>query len=328
MSITPRSLLKYVFAFIIAAVVTVSTSSLTTLISNRITGNLETSASGAHPTGARVFRTYCSSCHTLSKSGSKRIGPSLHEIGKVAATRKQGLSASEYLLESIIDPGAYKAPGAAGGMPSQIWTRFTDDELIELVAFLSSQGGSVTQTDLDSLKVPERADDPNETAAVSLAELKAGELIFRNKAGCVACHKLRAHSGYTLRAPSLLDVGALSETELRRSIEFPSDQIVEGYQQVLVKKTDGSTELGIFTGRDEQGVQLLQTDLLNVQSLHISYAEISGGQQADFEIVPTSTMPSYLGVLSAKEMEQLIAFLRDRKGAIPSHGRTGMFKYR
>lgn len=323
-------LARYVGAATIALFVTISASTATSMIFNQIAGANAISSPGLkdHPIGARVFKSFCSSCHSLTKGDSKRIGPSLYNIGQVAETRREGLSAAEYLLESIIDPGAYRPPGATGGMPNQIWTRFSAEELRELIAYLASQGGTVIDADIDNLSIPKPVDLANQITRVSLTQLKAGESIFREKANCIACHKLRAHSGYTLIAPSLLDAGAITEAELRSSIENPSDRIAVGYQRVRVELTDGTVEIGILTERSKEGINLLQVNSQKISSLRLSYNDILGGEQARPKPVEISDMPSYKGVLSDEDMQALLAFLRNRHGAIPSHGRTGMFTYK
>ena len=56
------------------------------------------------------FITTCGICHTVADAGTTgTIGPELSHIGTVASTRT-GLSAEEYIRQSIEDPGAFIAP--------------------------------------------------------------------------------------------------------------------------------------------------------------------------------------------------------------------------
>ena len=48
----------------------------------------------------------CYSCHTLNPSAPPGRGPDLTDIGVGAATRKPGMGAKEYLIESLYDPAA------------------------------------------------------------------------------------------------------------------------------------------------------------------------------------------------------------------------------
>ena len=57
-----------------------------------------------------AFITTCGICHTVADAGTTgTIGPELSHIGTVAATRT-GLSAEEYIRQSIEEPGAFIAP--------------------------------------------------------------------------------------------------------------------------------------------------------------------------------------------------------------------------
>jgi mono/diheme cytochrome c family protein len=65
-------------------------------------------------------------------------GPTLAEIGEVAGARVEGLTADDYLRESILAPSAYLVEGWGEGMPSYAGV-LTEDELDALVAYLASQ---------------------------------------------------------------------------------------------------------------------------------------------------------------------------------------------
>jgi polar amino acid transport system substrate-binding protein len=67
------------------------------------------------------------------------VGPNLDGIGARAATRVSDLSAVAYLRESILDPGAYIVEGYSDLMPSNYGSRFTQQELDALVAYLLEQ---------------------------------------------------------------------------------------------------------------------------------------------------------------------------------------------
>lgn len=56
------------------------------------------------------FVTTCGICHTVADAGTTGvIGPELSNIATVAGTRT-GLSAEDYIRQSIEDPGAFIAP--------------------------------------------------------------------------------------------------------------------------------------------------------------------------------------------------------------------------
>ena len=83
----------------------------------------------------------CRLCHSL-EPGVRLVGPSLYDIGKVAGQRVPGMSAEEYLYQSIVDPDAYVVPGyPAGTMPPDARERLTEEQIQDLVAFLLTLTG-------------------------------------------------------------------------------------------------------------------------------------------------------------------------------------------
>ncbi len=78
----------------------------------------------------------CSSCHTID--GRVGAGPSLAGIVATAAARKDGLSAEQYLHESIVLPNAYIVESFANPsiMPAIFGAQMTKQELADLIAYL------------------------------------------------------------------------------------------------------------------------------------------------------------------------------------------------
>lgn len=80
--------------------------------------------------------TGCRLCHSLNP-GERRVGPSLAGIATRAETRVPGMSAREYLYQSIVEPDAYVVPGyPAGVMPPNYRELLTEEDIQDLVAFL------------------------------------------------------------------------------------------------------------------------------------------------------------------------------------------------
>jgi|GEM_PF-669295 len=91
-------------------------------------------------TGEGVFIAKgCGGCHTIQGlSGAVgQVGPNLTNIGTVAATRKPGLSAEQYMRESIEQPGAFVVSGFAPVMPALRGT-MSEAEYQALVNYLVS----------------------------------------------------------------------------------------------------------------------------------------------------------------------------------------------
>ena len=77
----------------------------------------------------------CANCHSLQPEDN-RVGPSLAGVAQRAASRVPGLGAEEYLRQSIIDPTAYTVPGYSKGQMPPLSERLTEQELLDLLAFL------------------------------------------------------------------------------------------------------------------------------------------------------------------------------------------------
>jgi hypothetical protein len=78
----------------------------------------------------------CTTCHSL-EPGVIGLGPSLANTGAEAASRVAGMSAAEYLRESVLTPEAYIVAGFGGGvMPSTYGDELTEQQVTDLVAFL------------------------------------------------------------------------------------------------------------------------------------------------------------------------------------------------
>jgi len=132
----------------------------------------------------------CEVCHRIGQVGAR--APDLAGIGGRAGTRRPGVSPTAYLVESLLQPGAYVVEGFPNIMPrvDRPPIGLNRSELWAVVAFLESLGGEV-RARLDD--IPKTAGAPAGEAPV--AELKlpgdpeAGKAIFMGKGGCVACHK-------------------------------------------------------------------------------------------------------------------------------------------
>jgi len=81
----------------------------------------------------------CATCHEPGLANLFRpVGPPLDHIGTVAGTRRPGMSAEEYVRQSIVDPGAYLVPGYPDSMPRGAADRLSKEDLDALVAYLLS----------------------------------------------------------------------------------------------------------------------------------------------------------------------------------------------
>ncbi len=78
----------------------------------------------------------CRVCHSLEKD-ERVVGPSFYGIATRAETRIPGMSAEEYLRQSILDPDAYVVEGyPAGQMLKTFGEILTEEQIQDLIAFL------------------------------------------------------------------------------------------------------------------------------------------------------------------------------------------------
>lgn len=86
--------------------------------------------------GAAGVNTGCRICHSLEPD-VRLVGPSLAGTATHAATRVPGMSAQDYLLQSIVDPDAYVVAGyPKGQMVRDSAQRLSAEQINDLVAFL------------------------------------------------------------------------------------------------------------------------------------------------------------------------------------------------
>ena len=95
---------------------------------------------GGGSPGAQLFAAQgCAACHVVQGQGGA-IGPSLIGIGTQAATRKPGMSAEDYIRESIVNPGAFVVSGFQNGlMPATFGQSLSKEQQDLLVQYLLEQ---------------------------------------------------------------------------------------------------------------------------------------------------------------------------------------------
>ena len=84
--------------------------------------------------GSSIYASNCSGCH--SKGSERVVGPGHQNVYETAKTRVPGLSAEDYLTQSIIDSKAIVVPGFSPIMPS--FSFFSNEQVIALVEYLKT----------------------------------------------------------------------------------------------------------------------------------------------------------------------------------------------
>src|SRR4249919_3751475 len=142
--------------------------------------------------GEEIYHTKgtCEICHRIGQKGTR--APDLAGIGSRAAKTKPGMSGRQYIIESLLQPGAYLVQGYPNIMPQvdKPPIGLNRSELWALTAFLESLGGTPDVKLDDIPKTAGAAAAGGGAAEVKIpGDPKAGEAVFTGKGGCIACHK-------------------------------------------------------------------------------------------------------------------------------------------
>lgn len=102
-----------------------------------VPGNVD--AGRAIFTGERKIEGFvpCAYCHYIEPGRHWLVGPNFHGIAKRAATRVPGMSAAEYLYESVRSPDAHVVKGLPPGTMFHGYDdRLTEEDVEDIVAYL------------------------------------------------------------------------------------------------------------------------------------------------------------------------------------------------
>ncbi|MEN8238619.1 MAG: cytochrome c [Actinomycetota bacterium] len=115
-------------------VIVLAAMTVITWTSGSETDSAPRDAAPAVADGQALFQTRgCIGCHTISLTASGgTVGPGLTGLPQVAATRVEGMTASDYVRQSIREPDAYTVQGYGPGvMPVLPLTDLEVDTLVE-----------------------------------------------------------------------------------------------------------------------------------------------------------------------------------------------------
>lgn len=100
--------------------------------------------------GKEIFegKGLCTTCHTIGKKVGPWRFPDLEGVAVRAKTREPGLSDVEYFAQTLYAPDAFIVPEFNPGMPTinKPPIGLTDQEILCVIAFLQTQGGTATVT--------------------------------------------------------------------------------------------------------------------------------------------------------------------------------------
>jgi cytochrome c oxidase cbb3-type subunit 3 len=232
--------------------------------------------------GESLFRIQCAPCHGLQGEGGR--GPSL-------AVSRLARAPDDVALANVISLGI---PGTQ--MPG---TRMTADENRQLVAYVRSLG---------RLQPSHAWGDPAN-----------GQRLFWSKGNCGQCHTVGPRGGRL--GPDLTEIGTrrgpqhLRETLLNPEADVPDTfaayrRVIfmpDNFLQVRVVAQDGRRITGVRVNEDTFTIQIRDaSDRVysfrkdELRELHKDWGK--------------SPMPSYRGVLSDSEMQDVVAYLISLRG--------------
>lgn len=262
--------------------------------------------------GAATFRDRCGACHFLDQGITTHHGPNLHSIGADAATRKAGVSAARYLLESILDPDAFVAPHNRRGMPRNVARDLSQESIRNLVAFLASRGSSPNYGEIRALNIPDFSVQ-HERRVVRLDQMELAERAMRGKANCLQCHSPYRNAEYQVFAPSLFGMGLTDVQQIRESIIKPSRVVPPAYSSVAVCLANGEVVAGKLISSNEDAIVLLTQDGQGqwiCRDLPLSELDTDDETPA-LTPVPLSPMPTgFDKLLSDQELEAIVTLVR------------------
>ena len=193
--------------------------------------------------GEEIYKTKgtCTICHAIGQKGTR--APDLGGAGSRAAKTKPGMSAKQYLIESLLQPGAHIVEGFPNIMPAvdKPPIALNRSEVWALTAFLESLGGTV---DVVLNDAPASVGAGGAAAAAPEVKLpgdvKAGEQVFAGKGTCIACHKA-GKIGASPVGPDLSQIAKIQTPEyiMKKILDPKGSGTVAGFPPGVMPQTFG-----------------------------------------------------------------------------------------
>jgi mono/diheme cytochrome c family protein len=204
--------------------------------------------------GKQIFEreNSCLTCHSLGEDPKARC-PNLEPVWEQAVKRRPEITAAEYLVQSVYDPGAYTVEGFPENQMKPVNRPpigLSDDEIKAVLCYLVSL--SIELTD-EQVRDVERAQGPYSRGEIIVAQSdegfvwpegdpEEGEFIFEEMK-CLQCHVVfgKGGSDSTNSGPDLTSIGSIQTRQyLFESIVSPNAVIVKGETHTTI---DGATKM-------------------------------------------------------------------------------------
>ena len=228
--------------------------------------------------GEEIFwgKGRCNVCHRIGKKGYALRGPNLGESkdGPILPMRARerashsGLAGStEYLVQSIAEPGAFVVPGYSNEMPEVFGAPIllTPPEIKAVVLYLKSLAGDTTFVEIrlpPKLLASYQPDKPPFQINGDVAEGRDLFFDLEGPAACAACHlglnSERKAEGSTI-GPDLTEIAGFRTPEhILQKIINPDSNIVSGYEEVVIRTKGGRFLVGVIKEESEDELQLME----------------------------------------------------------------------
>jgi putative heme-binding domain-containing protein len=266
----------------------------------------------------------CHTCHAIGTRGSAVRGPNLggSADGDAMMVRAESrarersvatggdMTASDYLVESLVSPGVHLVEGYKDEMPVVYLPPINLDpeELASVVLYLQSLGGL---PDAAAITLPPdvrrshlAAADENPWEPYLEGDSVRGRELFFDPAGagnCAGCHRVGDEGGEI--GPELTSVaGTRTIRSIVESIVAPGEAIPAGYEMELIETVDGQILDGLVVRET--------TDSLWLASALGEVRAIAAGEVARRRVQDTSLMPEDLvDILTVRQLHDLVAYL-------------------
>ncbi len=142
-------------------------------------------------------------------------------------------------------------------------------------------------------------------APVPLGDAARGQALFEGKGRCATCHRVNGKGSHV--APDLSDIGvSRAAGALQQALLDPSSTMLPIDRPVHIVTKDGKTINGRRLNEDTFTVQIIDD--------HERLLSLSKSDLRQYNVLKTSSMPSYKDTLSQSELSDMVAYLVSLKG--------------
>jgi putative heme-binding domain-containing protein len=277
--------------------------------------------------GEEIFwgKGRCSVCHRIGEKGyalrspnlgQSKDGPILPIRARERASQLSLASGTEYLVQSIAQPGAFVVPGYNNEMPEVFRApiSLTPSEIKAVILYLESLEGDTT---FKEIRLPPKllaSYQPDKPPFQINGDVSEGRDLFfdlEGAAACAACHlglnSKRKAEGSTI-APDLTAIAGFRTPEhILQKIINPNFNIVSGYAEVVIRTKGGRFLVGVIKEENKDNLQLLER---NENLILVNKEDIQSRVPQKLSMMPAN----YHDLLTQKQLDDLLAYLVTLKG--------------